>query len=168
MEAMHRSGQESDPMESPHSNRRTGRQFAWIGYLYLTWLLVGCLAIHALLSVWALLVNLTWRTADVAFFDGFVWIAPLMLVLGMIVRIRRVLLFLTLLLITLLVLQALLISTSRDYGVFALSGLHTLNALILLGVAVPLGRRAQRFVRASDTVRSRSKRAPPIVSDTRR
>ncbi len=163
MEAMRHSGQEIDPMESPYSDRRTGRQFARVGYLYLTWLLVGCLAMHAFLSVWAVLVNLTWRTVDVAFFDGFAWIALLMLVLGAIGRIPRALLILTLLVIALLILQALLISSSRDLSAFAVSGLHAPNALVLLGVSVPLGRRAQRFVRASDTVRARSKRALRIT-----
>lgn len=160
---MHHSRQGIDPIESPHSDRRTGRQFARLGYLYLIWLFIGCLVIHAYFAFVAVLIDLTWRTADVAFFDGFAWIALVTLVLGAIGKIPRALLIRTLLVIALLVLQALLISTSRDYGVFALSGLHALNALILLGVAVPLGRRAQRFVRPSDTMRPRAKRAPRIT-----
>jgi hypothetical protein len=155
-------------MSHIHSHRRPGPQSARTGYLSLTRLLFGCLVIHLFLAVWAVLVNLAWRTADLAFFAGFAWIAPMMLVLGMLGRVPRTQIILTLIVIALLVVQALLIGSSRDLGVFAVSGLHLINAFILLGVAAALGRHARRLLRTRDTEPPQASPCPTIVAETHR
>jgi len=91
-----------------------------------------------------LLRRLSPPSPAVASFAGCAGIALALLVLGAIGRVPRALLGVTLLVSALLVLQALLLASSRDLGPLALSGCRPLNALAILGVAVALARRARR------------------------
>jgi hypothetical protein len=116
-----------------------------LGLAAAAWLFVGCIVIQTFLvglDVFAKLGGSVHR--DFAYLYG--WLAPILVLLANVARAPAPIRYLTLVLLGLFAAQTVLPSLRDQVPVMA--ALHTVNALLIFGLAVVLARRVMSWIRS--------------------
>jgi mercuric ion transport protein len=125
------------------------RRFAQMGYLVVASLFVLCVLLQVFLAGVSIFVSSSWWEVHKRFGESFGYLTILLLLLAIVGRAKRSVIWLTVLLVVLYGLQYTFIELPGRLGVPLLSALHPVNALIIFWLAVTLGRSVWQRLRNS-------------------